>query len=177
MISTVCQLPRTQLNLLVQHYVSCSHRLEVRYGAVSYFCTPESVSVRSTKARNTVPQNGVCKSNGLPMESGGPQLPPPRGPFSLQWFILEHGQKGLLPSATSPPAVLEGRAHCRNQWVEPTAGTSPWFSGKYSQTLVCEHNSFRKHACHPEHLCIKASFPVRNDGNSDDSSHKPKIFI
>ena len=115
MISTVCQLPWTQLHLLVQHYVSCSHRLEVRYGAVSYFCTPESVSMRSTKARNTVPQNGVCSSNGLPMESGGPQLPPPRGPFTLQWFILEHGQKGLLLSATSPPAVLEGRAHGRNQ--------------------------------------------------------------
>jgi hypothetical protein len=39
----------------------------------------------------------------------------------------------------------------------------------YSGTLVCEHNSFRKRARNPEHSYIKANFPIRNNGNSDDS--------
>ena len=29
---------------------------------------------------------------------------------------------------------------------------------EYSKTLVCEHNSFWKHACNPKHLYIKANF-------------------
>lgn len=29
---------------------------------------------------------------------------------------------------------------------------------KYSKTLVCEQDSFRKHACHPKRACIKATF-------------------
>ena len=37
---------------------------------------------------------------------------------------------------------------------------------KYSKTLVWEHNLFRKHACNPKHLDIKANFPIRNHGNS-----------
>jgi hypothetical protein len=38
----------------------------------------------------------------------------------------------------------------------------------YSGTLVCEHNSFRKRARNPKHSYIKAYFPIRNNGNSDD---------
>ena len=29
---------------------------------------------------------------------------------------------------------------------------------KYSKTLACKPNSFRKHACNPKHSCIKANF-------------------
>jgi hypothetical protein len=39
----------------------------------------------------------------------------------------------------------------------------------HSGTLVCEHNSLRKRACNPKHSYIKANFPIRNNGNSDDS--------
>ena len=31
---------------------------------------------------------------------------------------------------------------------------------KYSETLVCEHNSLWKHARNPKHLHIKANFPI-----------------
>ena len=44
-------------------------------------------------------------------------------------------------------------------------------------TLVCKDNLFQKYACNPKHLYIKADFPIRNNGNSDDSFHDPKIFI
>ena len=44
----------------------------------------------------------------------------------------------------------------------------------YSKTLVCEHNSFWKHACNPKHLYIKANFPIRKNGNADDSSQTQK---
>ena len=48
---------------------------------------------------------------------------------------------------------------------------------KYSRTLVCKCNSFQKHACNPKDLYMKANFPIRDNGNSDDSFHNPKIFI
>ena len=48
---------------------------------------------------------------------------------------------------------------------------------KYTKTLICEHNSFWKHAHNLKHLHIKVNFPKRNNGNSDDSFHSPKIFI
>ena len=44
----------------------------------------------------------------------------------------------------------------------------------YSKTLVSKHNLFCKHACNPKHLYLKANFPIRNNGNSDDSFHNPK---
>jgi hypothetical protein len=43
------------------------------------------------------------------------------------------------------------------------------FRRNYSVTLVCEHNSFQKRARNPKHSYIKANFPIRNNGNSDDS--------
>ena len=68
-------------------------------------------------------------------------------------------------------------------WEEDHRNKVPFSSLKlYSywecnKTLVCEHNSFQKHACSPKHLCIKANSPIRNNGNSDDSFCNPEIFI
>ena len=47
----------------------------------------------------------------------------------------------------------------------------------YSKTLAHDHNSFWKLAYNPKHLYIKVNFPLRNNGNSDDLFHNPKIFI
>lgn len=48
---------------------------------------------------------------------------------------------------------------------------------KYGKTFICEHSSFQKHAGNPKHSYIKVNFPRRNNGNSVDSFHDPKIFI
>jgi hypothetical protein len=38
----------------------------------------------------------------------------------------------------------------------------------YIGTLACEHNSFQKRTRNPKNSYIKANFPIRNNGNSDD---------
>jgi hypothetical protein len=40
---------------------------------------------------------------------------------------------------------------------------------KYSGTLACDHNSYRKRACNTKHSYIKSNSPLRNNGNLDDS--------
>ena len=42
--------------------------------------------------------------------------------------------------------------------MDPTVIRLWGLFGKYSTTMACERNSFRKHACNPKHLCIEAHF-------------------
>ena len=46
-----------------------------------------------------------------------------------------------------------------NQAVDATCFIQP--KGNYTKTLVCEHNSFRKHACNLKHSYIKVNFKNR----------------
>ena len=47
----------------------------------------------------------------------------------------------------------------------------------YSKTLVCEHNSFQKHACNPKHLYIKVNFPIRNNGGDPGWFSRLSIWL
>ena len=59
-----------------------------------------------------------------------------------------------VKAAGGSVAAVEGEAG-----NSPSSDRSELCSGvEYSRTLVCQHNSFWKHGCHPKHSYIKVNF-------------------
>jgi hypothetical protein len=85
------------------------------------------------------------------------------------------GKSGTCHSVSHKSRVSRTRSRCSGvTYRSPRPRTC--FS-HYSGKLVCEHNSFRKRARNPKNSYIKVNFPIKINGNSDDSFQNPKISI